>query len=87
MAEADIKACIPVYCALVTGWSVQGKIIRVIVNIRFGRLSACPVNPALSDKSSRIRWTTYNRMMDKLVAADHVADKRLIRLAVRWLGH
>jgi hypothetical protein len=25
-----------------------------------------------------MRWTTYNRLMDKLVAADDVADERLV---------
>jgi hypothetical protein len=31
-----------------------------------------------------MRWTTYNRIMDELVAADRVADERLIMLAVRF---
>jgi hypothetical protein len=30
-----------------------------------------------------MRRTTYNRLMDKLVAADGVADERLILLAAR----
>ena len=38
------------------------------------------------DKPPRMRWTTYNRLMDKLVAADGVADERLILLAAQWLG-
>jgi hypothetical protein len=33
-----------------------------------------------------MRWATYNRLMDNLVAADGVADERLILLAARWLG-
>jgi hypothetical protein len=37
------------------------------------------------DKPKRMRWATYNRLMDKLVAADDVADERLILLAARWL--
>jgi hypothetical protein len=31
-----------------------------------------------------MRWTTYNLLMDKLVAADDVADERLALLAA-WL--
>ena len=29
------------------------------------------------DKPPRMRWTTYNRLMDRLVAADGVAEERL----------
>jgi hypothetical protein len=32
-----------------------------------------------------MRWTTYNRLMDKLVAADGVADERFVMLAARFL--
>jgi hypothetical protein len=39
--------------------------------------------------SERMRWKTYNRLMDKLVAADCLADRlaeqRLIMLAPRWM--
>ena len=31
-----------------------------------------------------MRWTTYNRLMDRLVAADDAADERLV-LAARWV--
>jgi hypothetical protein len=34
--------------------------------------------PPSPDKPKRMRWATYNRMMEKLVAADGVADERLI---------
>jgi hypothetical protein len=37
------------------------------------------------DKPKRMRWTTYNRLMDKLVAADRVADQGLIMLAARCM--
>jgi hypothetical protein len=51
------------------------------------RLLACAVNPALSRQVIANSMDDVQSMMDKLVAADHVADQRLIRLAVRWLGH
>ncbi len=35
------------------------------------------------DKPSRMRWVTYIRIMDKLVAADTLADQRIIILAAR----
>jgi hypothetical protein len=35
------------------------------------------------DKPPRMRWATYNRLMGKLVAADGVADERLVLLAAR----
>jgi hypothetical protein len=30
-----------------------------------------------------MRWATYNRIMDKLVAADRLDDERVIMLAAR----
>jgi hypothetical protein len=50
------------------------------------RLGGDPDDDAYPDKPTRMRWTTYNRLMDKLVAADGVADERLVLLAARWLG-
>jgi len=50
------------------------------------RLGGDPADDTYPDKPKRMRWTTYNRLMDKLVAADDVADERLILLAARWLG-
>jgi hypothetical protein len=50
------------------------------------RLDGDPADDTYPDKPKRMRWTTYNRLMDKLVAADGVADERLILLAARWLG-
>jgi hypothetical protein len=32
-----------------------------------------------------MRWVTYNRIMDKLIAAEGVADERLIMVAARLL--
>ena len=36
------------------------------------------------DKPPRMRWTTYNRLMDRIVAADRIADERIFLLAARW---
>jgi hypothetical protein len=47
------------------------------------RLGGDPADAEYPDKPKRMRWTTYNRLMDKLVAADGVADERLILLAAR----
>jgi len=49
------------------------------------RLGGDTADDRYPDKPPRMRWTTYNRLMDKLVAADGVADERLIRLAARWV--
>ena len=50
------------------------------------KLGGDPADDEYPDKPKRMRWTTYNRLMDKLAAADGVADERLILLAARWLG-
>ena len=31
-------------------------------------------------------WRTYNRLVDKLVEADGLADERLTLVAARWMG-
>jgi hypothetical protein len=36
-----------------------------------------PADDQYPDKPKRMRWTTYNRLLDKLRAADGVADERL----------
>jgi hypothetical protein len=48
------------------------------------RLGGDPADDEYPDKPPRMRWATYNRLMDKLVAADDVADERLTLLAARW---
>jgi len=48
------------------------------------RLDGDPANDEYPDKPPRMRWVTYNRLMDRLVAADGVADERLVLLAARW---
>jgi hypothetical protein len=50
------------------------------------RLGGDPADEEYPNKPKRMRWTTYNRLMDKLVAADDVADERLVLLAARLLG-
>jgi hypothetical protein len=50
------------------------------------RLGGDPAGDTYPDKPKRMRWTTYNRIMDKLVAADDIADERLVLLAAQWLG-
>src|SRR5262245_47942088 len=49
------------------------------------RLGGDPADDEYPDKPKRMRWTTYNRLMDKLVAADEVVDERLAPLLARWL--
>ena len=50
------------------------------------RLGGYPADDEYPDKPKRMRWTTYNRLMDRPVAADGVADERLDLLAARGLG-
>src|SRR5262245_5650109 len=50
----------------------------------YRRLGGDPVDDEYPDKPPRMRWTTYNRLMDKLRAAEGVADERIIMLAARW---
>jgi len=53
------------------------------------RLGGDPMDDHYPERPSRMRWATYDRLVDKLVAADRVADRvadeRLI-LAARRLG-
>jgi len=39
-----------------------------------------PADDEYPDKPPRMRWATYNRLLDRLRAADGVADERLRRL-------
>jgi hypothetical protein len=54
------------------------------------RLGGDPEDDSYPDKPKRIRWNTYNRLMDKLVAADrladYLADQRLLTFATRCVG-
>jgi hypothetical protein len=47
--------------------------------------SGDPADDEYPDKPPRMRWATYNRVMDKLVTADDVANEQLVLLAARWL--
>ncbi len=49
------------------------------------RLGGDPADDEYPDKPPRMRWATYSRLMDRLVAADGVADERLV-LAAQRLG-
>jgi hypothetical protein len=48
------------------------------------RLGGEPAGDEYPDKPPRMRWATYNRLMDRLVAADGVADERLVPAARAW---
>jgi hypothetical protein len=52
--------------------------------MRILRLGGDPADGEYPDKPPRMRWTTYNRLMDKLVAADGVVDERLLAARVLW---
>jgi len=51
------------------------------------KLGGDPADDEYPDKPKRMRWTTYNRLMDKLVAADEIADARLLLAAQCWGDH
>jgi hypothetical protein len=46
------------------------------------RLGGDPADDEYPDKPPRMRWATYNRLMDRLVAADGVVDERLRLLGI-----
>jgi hypothetical protein len=48
------------------------------------RLGGDPADDEYPDKPPRMRWATYNRLMDRLVAADGVAEKRLKAARLLW---
>jgi hypothetical protein len=48
------------------------------------RLGGDPADDEYPDKPPRMRWATYNRLMDRLVAADGVADERLKAARLLW---
>jgi hypothetical protein len=43
------------------------------------RLGGDPADDEYPDKPPRMRWATYNRLVDRLIAADAVTDERLKR--------
>jgi hypothetical protein len=48
------------------------------------RLGGDPTGDEYPDKPPRMRWATYNRLMDRLVAADDVTDERLLAARLLW---
>jgi hypothetical protein len=46
------------------------------------RLGGDPADDEYPDKPKRMRWATYNRVLDKLRAADGVVDERLRRVLI-----
>jgi hypothetical protein len=48
------------------------------------RLGGDPTDDEYPDKPPRMRWATYNRLMDRLVAADGVAEERLKAARLLW---
>jgi hypothetical protein len=48
------------------------------------RLGGDPADDEYPDKPPRMRWATYNRLMDRLIAADAVVDERLRLLVGFW---
>jgi hypothetical protein len=49
---------------------------------RIGFLGRNPADDEYPDKPPRMRWATYNRLLDKLRAADGVVDERLRRVLI-----
>jgi len=49
------------------------------------RLGGDPDDDACPDKPKRMRWTTYNRIMDRIAAAERVADDHLVLLMKRFM--
>jgi len=62
--------------------AVYDRALRRARKLRL-RLGGDPADDEYPDKPPRMRWATYNRLMDRLVAADRVADERLIQLVER----
>jgi len=50
------------------------------------RLGGDPADDEYPDKPPLMRWATYNRLLDKLRAADGVTDERLGRALIEMSG-
>jgi hypothetical protein len=48
------------------------------------RLGGNWIDEHYPDKPPRMRWRNYNRIMDKIVAVDRLADERIFALAAKW---
>src|SRR5262245_27630076 len=57
--------------------TVSNRALRRARKLRL-RLGGDPADADYPAKPKRMRWTTYDRLMDKLAAADGVADEQLI---------
>jgi hypothetical protein len=62
----------------------RSAILASVAVARIGRLGGDPADDEYPDKPPRMRWATYNRLMDRLVAADGVADERLLAARLLW---
>jgi hypothetical protein len=62
-------------------WTSVTEASGALASLRL-RLGGERTDDEYPDKPPRMRWATYNRLMDRLVAADGVADV----LAARLLG-
>lgn len=47
------------------------------------RLGGDPSDDCYPEKPPRMRWATYDRLIDSLIAADHIADEHLLRLILK----
>ena len=47
------------------------------------RLGDDPMDGHYPEKPPRMRWVTYNRILDKLVAANSILDEQLIKFVER----
>ena len=47
------------------------------------RLGDDPMDGHYPKKPPRMRWVTYNRILDKLVAANSILDEQLIKFVER----
>ena len=47
------------------------------------RLGGDLADETYPEKPSRMRWSTYNRIMDELIAADRLSDEGVIIMAER----
>ena len=64
--------------------SVYDRALRRSRKLHY-RLGGDPADDHYPDKPPRMRWRTYNRIIDRLMMAERIADARLILLAQRWL--
>jgi hypothetical protein len=49
------------------------------------RLGGDPADDNYPEKPKRMRWATYNRLIDKIARADRIADQQLLIVADRWI--